>query len=318
MRGSVTKVKSHRRAFQFSLRSMLGLMVGCSIALSWMAHKRAVYRRQHSAVSRLKQLCDEADQPSGSVVVLVETKPASPHWLACFVGKECFYDIDTLWIAYGTLPEEAFACIREMPTIQQIGLGSNRIVDERLLPVLSSTPQVKGFLICGSVIKDPAFAGLARLPHLQALDLEGSTFTVSGLAHLRRFPKLDYLNLDCTNVDEDGLAMVSQLTRLRTLKLRYAGVSDEALARLKSLRNLEVLDLTGNPISDDGLASLEGLENLKSLNLAESRVSDDGLVHLRKMTSLRELILDNTCVTSSGADALRQDLPKLRGTLLDQ
>jgi hypothetical protein len=173
-----------------------------------------------------------------------------------------------------------------------------------------------------SPVTNLGIAHLARLKHLEALELSCSEVTDAGLIPLGQMQQLRSLRLDRTKVTGRGLVHLKGLTELRVLALRETydsdaelSLTDTGLASLSGLVQLRMLEVTapgpGNDITDHGLASLKGLAQLQQLSLQGSKVTDLGLKFLQPLTNLEKLNLSDTAIGDAGLIHLRA-LPRLR------
>ncbi len=128
---------------------------------------------------------------------------------------------------------------------------------------------------------DETLHRLAKLPHLEVLDLTNTRITDRGLADVGKLKGLKYLRLDGTETTDAGLVHLRHLTHLETLMVSCKRVTDAGIERLKNLRQLKILDLSGTKLTDEGLMALKTFPQLKELNLSETQVTDEAVTKLR-------------------------------------
>jgi hypothetical protein len=116
-------------------------------------------------------------------------------------------------------------------------------------------------------ITDSAMVPLARLEHLQSLNLSSTSVTGQGLLWLAGKTPIQELYLaDCRQVDDTGLQCIAQLPLLNTLVLSNTAVTNAGLAHIGDLEGLETLDLGARfQVNDAGLRHLAGCAALASL-----------------------------------------------------
>jgi len=159
----------------------------------------------------------------------------------------------------------------------------------------------------GSWINDVEMMDLARLAHLERLDLSHTRITDEGMLRLKAAPKISDLSLYYTEqVTDQGMTAIKGWKRLRRLNLRGTRISDGTLAIVSRLTGLVALDIANTQITDNGLDHLITLTTLQELSLGRSRLSDSGLEVLRMLTTLSYLDL-------SGARAAPPDQQRRRG-----
>ena len=174
------------------------------------------------------------------------------------------------------------------------------------------------------VHRDPAYRGpvdhrnfgpiltqVARLDHLEWLDVSLASVTDADLARLERLSSLRRLELRGTDVTDAGLANLKALTSLGCLELQGTKITDAGLYYLDRITGLEILSLDRTRITDAGLVRLKNQRNLRLLSLRKTDVADTGLAQLKSLTKLSDLYLQETKVTDAGVKELQQALPSL-------
>ncbi len=133
---------------------------------------------------------------------------------------------------------------------------------------------------------------LARLPHLESLDITGGKITPAALAHLKELKGLQRLYLTELQLTDESLRSLAGLTELDVLSLRKTPIADEGLAHLNDLKRLRVLNLANTLVTNRGLESLQSLTELDTLVLADTRATGEGFAALQPLKKLRVLNMD--------------------------
>jgi hypothetical protein len=301
--------------FQFSLRSLLVLVVVIAVPCSWLSWEMRRAKAQGDAVDAIKTTGirvfydDFPRSPSrvGSGFVLVATfGPTSvPVWLRDLFG-DCFF-ADAR--AAGLSNSAQMKHLRRFPQLEILLIHDVPVTDVDLQH-LDGLTQLKSLTLDSPNVTDAGMGHLKGLTNLEVLNLWETHETDAGLQCLEGLTKLEVLGLRVNHgITDSGLAHLEQLTRLKELDLNNTLVTDAGLAHLKGLTNLEALDLFAAPITDAGLEHLKGLRKLRTLVLYGG-VTDAGLEHLKEFSNLRYLSLIGTLVTDEGVKKLRQALPK--------
>jgi hypothetical protein len=256
---------------QFSLRSLLLLILLCGIGLGLWSVYIAPYQRQRRLVEQIAEL---------KGVATTETVPTS--WSSIF-GEGFFINIVRIE-APGTQIDDAWmANMRDVPRLRELNL--------------SLTP-----------IGDAGLAHVTRLEDLQSLWLGGTKVTDAGLVHIQALRKLEWLSLAETNVTDQGLASLANLNRLKRLYLEGCPVGDGGMRHIEGLVDLEWLDLRGTRITDESISRLVAHPKLATLLLDNTDVTEACLADLKKLPALMEVSTSGTHIIPS---ALREALPKL-------
>src|SRR5688572_11791620 len=106
----------------------------------------------------------------------------------------------------------------------------------------------------GSWINDIEMLDLARLPHLQKLDLSHTRISDEGMLRLKNAPRITDLNLFYSEwLTDQGLTAIKGWKHLKRLNLRGTRISDGTLEIISGLTGLEALDVANTPVTDNGL-----------------------------------------------------------------
>jgi internalin A len=156
----------------------------------------------------------------------------------------------------------------------------------------------------GSWVTDVELMSLARLPHVEKLDLSHTRITDEGMLLLKTAPKISDLNLYYAElITDQGMTAIKDWKHLKRLNVRGTRISDGTLEIVSHLTQLEALDIANTPTTDNGLDHLITLTRLKELSLGRRRLSDNVLEMLRLLPTLTHLDL------SGPRSADRPDLP---------
>ncbi len=254
---------------QFSLRSLLGVILLCGIGLGLWTVYIAPYQRQRQLVEKIAELKG------------VATTEAVPTFWSRVFGDEFFINIVFIQLNDAKITDAWMSNLRDVPQLREL--------------YLVSTP-----------VGDAGLAHIASLEHLRLLSLVGTKTTDAGLAYLQGLNKLEELYLNQTQVTDEGLASLANLTALKELGLQGCPVGDTGLERLEGLSDLEGLNLRDTQVTDKGIASLSGLSMLSQLHLDNTDVTEACLADLKKLPQLMEVTTSGTNILPS---ALREAFP---------
>ena len=228
------------RRFQFSLRSLLVLVVVVALLCSWFMVELKVAREQKAAVEGIEKLGGgviydyEVDQFDKQLV-----EPSAPLCLRNLLGSDFLGDVVgvSLWDAKVT--DTWFEHLKGFNKLDAINLA-------------------------GTPITDSGLEQLALWPKLRYLYLDYTGITNLGLERLRALRQLRVLSLNGTRITDDGLRQLRGLSNLRDLVLPFTAVTDGGLESLEDLTKLESLILSGTKVTTAGIAKLQqALPNCK-------------------------------------------------------
>jgi|GEM_PF-1100266 len=133
---------------------------------------------------------------------------------------------------------------------------------------------------------------------------DGDNLGKTDLERIAKLLHLEKLDLARTHLHDQDLQPLIDMPQLVILNLAGTGISGTGLQNLKKMTSLKELDLSGLPLRQRELKFVGGLESVQVLRLARTKVGDDGIRLLSGMTSLRELVLVSTQVTGDGLQQL--------------
>jgi hypothetical protein len=263
--------------FQYSIRTLLVLMMAVAIPASWLAVEMERARAQKESVEIFGEACVYQDERAA---------PFLPTRVRQLLGKDFFADVVQLWFHNTKVNDAGLEKVEALDKLEWLHLAE-----------------------CTEVT-DIGLAHLKGLNQLKVLVLHNTRVTDAGLKCLNGLRKLRLLNLDYTEVTDVGLKHLKELNYLRELDLNDTKVTDTGLEYLiAELKELEYLNLSSTQITDKGLERVRGLNHLEALLLESTRVTDAGLEHLKPMNKLQRLDLRDTNVTHEGVKNLKQALP---------
>ena len=187
-----------RWRFQFSIRSLMVLVVIVAIPCSWLAVEIKKAREQQEVVNEIPY-----------VIYDFENHDAEPRplWVRHLLGDDFFGS-----------PVQANP--------------STSDTDARLEHI-SGLSQLEGLRLMDTEITDAGLAHLQGLTKLRWLQLDNTAVTDAGLKHLRGVTGLEYLGLNNTHITDVGLAYLAGLPHLRELNLNFTKVTDGGVKTLQ-------------------------------------------------------------------------------------
>jgi hypothetical protein len=189
------------RWYQYSLRTLMLVVLLVSIGMSYVAVTIQRQRRQGEAAKAIRQ--------AGGVV------GCSPTWLGNLLRDYSLLDVDCAYLGSSTT-DAGLANLEELKGLQLLFLEDTQITDAGL-------------------------AHLHGLKNLLTLSLNGTKVTDAGLVHLEGLSELRSLFLRNTRMTDAGLEHLRGLLSLRSLELSGTNVTDEGVKTLcEALPNLEV------------------------------------------------------------------------------
>ncbi len=277
----------HEHADMFShLSAVTTLIMGGMRTIMWSAHLKALTRIPHLKEVRL-QHTDVHD----------EDLAFFPH----------LHELETLDIGQTAITGEGLKYIGQCSTLKGVDIADTRI-DGTELDALAGCVQLQRLSVAGTATEGRHLNFLSALPHIRYLDL--GRCPVRNVQALHQLTYLQSLKLNGTTIGDAALAVLAQVQALRTLDVSETEVTDQGVAHLAALRDLEDLSLRGTRITDTGLRIVCTLPRLRNLDISATQVTDEGIEVLAKCAHLHSLNIGATNMTMSGANRLRELLPR--------
>ena len=213
-----------RWRFQYSIRSLLVLVVAVVLPFSWLAVEMKAAREQHDSVEALAKVRGKIFYEWQFVAdgnLLPNAQPPGPEWLRKLLGGDFFTTVVGADLANSV----------------------SRLTND---------------------VSDAGLAHLARLSQLQWLWLDRTKITDAGLVYLKGLTQLKVLYLNDTQITDAGLAHLAGLKQLEALILDFTQITDAGLGYLAGLTQLQRLELVGTKVTDEGVEKLQqALPNCK-------------------------------------------------------
>jgi hypothetical protein len=251
--------KPKRRWYQFSLRTLLVLVLLASVGLSWFAVKMHQARRQREAVQAITKAggavayyheVDENWKP------IQGAEPPTPAWLRRLLGDDFFEDVVGVVALSSDFGDAELEHVGVLTELGYIYLLHSQVTDAGLKH-LEGLANLEDLYLCSPQVTDAGLKCLDGLTGLKALNLYEAQVTDAGLAHLGRMATLEYLVLSRTQVSDAGLERLKGLTSLEYLALSRTQVTDAGLNHLNGLTKLKTLILQGTHVTEKGVKKLQ-------------------------------------------------------------
>jgi hypothetical protein len=214
-----------RRWFQFSLRTLLVLMLFTGTTFGPLAARMHRKRAERAAVKEVIA--------RGGSVGYERAWVRLPRTWTKYLGDDFAMEVTELRFATSShVQNEQLVCIKKLPLLRSLFL------------------EVVG-------IDDRGVAHLENLARLKVLRLSGRTVTDSALAHIKPLQTLRHLDLSTSGITDAGLVDVAALTDLVSLNLGGTAVTDEGLRHLAKLEQLRSLGLVLTDVTDQGVDELQ-------------------------------------------------------------
>ncbi|MAT15985.1 MAG: hypothetical protein CMJ46_12030 [Planctomyces sp.] len=192
-----------------------------------------------------------------------------------------------------TFGEEGAAAFKSHPTLREINLSGNELLNLEAMTSLGSIPNLAVFILDTSPITDKSFVGLKPAQNLEILAIDYcSNLTDASLQVIGGFEKLKMLNLmGCSRMTDKGLAALSNLNDVEELNLYLSGTTPAALAQLTHMHKMVHFRFNAVEATDDELKHLQNFPLLQEIQIPGAHLTDEGLQPLSGLTELRELLI---------------------------
>jgi Leucine Rich repeat len=216
-------VKSRRRWYQYSLRTLLIGIVVLSLPCCWLGMKVREARQQAAAVAAIQKLggdvlYDYEFDAQGDFVR--NAALPGPKWLHSLLGDDFFDNVFLVELQ-----------------------GAHRAVTDADLEHLKAFTKLSVLDLGYSQVTNAGVERLKGLTQLKTLFLNNTQVTDAGLKYLAQLTQLEDLHLAQTQVTDAGLEYLKGLTCLKTeLDLSFTQVTDAGVAKLQqALPNCNII-----------------------------------------------------------------------------
>ncbi|MFO0884901.1 MAG: hypothetical protein U0894_12065 [Pirellulales bacterium] len=333
---TLTKPTQQRQWFQFSLRTLLLMMLVFGCGLGWFMAKR---RQAQQAWKRI----EEAEKLDIDLIAVDDNRAmggihhegtwleewlgiALPSPLGSAVVKTSrnltpelqelakFPELTYLWLEVENLTDEQLAPFagEKRPTTLQIGWSPLRGTGLAYLAGNDSLEDLR--LLHCEYLTDEAIYSIPKLPSLTQLTIENCPLTGVSLGHLATAcPNLKTLVLADAPLNMEGLQEIGTLHSLKSLTINHIEIDNIGLSYLNDLVHLRELYCHPAEFSDVGLEHLSKHPLLENLRLSEMPITDAGMAHLSSLLELRKVDLEQTDIGDRGLQHIQsQKLESLR------
>ena len=237
-----------RRQFQFSIRTLLVLVVVVALPCSWFAVEMKKAREQNAAIAAIAECGGETHSAykidASGLLTLNGRQPLGPRWLRRLLGEDFFSDIAVA--DFGHRP-----VMTDRPNLMG-GQWLNRPFHGMYIESDHWIDNVQGRVTDAQLAEY-----LKALPEIHVLILEGTEVTDAGLEHLKKLTQLQKLELGDTHITDSGLQYLAGLPGLQFLELHQTRITDQGLKHLEASNQLQGLNLHGTQVTDAGVAKLQ-------------------------------------------------------------
>jgi hypothetical protein len=329
-------VRSHKRRFQFSLRTLMLAVAVCAIPLAWIKRKMDQADQQRAVVERIL-----ANPGLGSTTTIFYegggatfgiAQPSSlQFWLGKYLPRDLVFSVVLVNADVAKLPD-----IKAFSNLSHLTLSAkSRGVNDDDLEIVASMTNVRYLTIGGegheNVITDAGIKLLAARSLTELLLSNCPKITDEGIQSLRDQPLLNSLYCDSDQLTDGALEIVKHLQYLTDLKITSNRITDDGVLRLYQLTyaenfkrlhlssthitgvsaraistSLSLYDLKlGTELHDPDLEDIARLSRLTMLDLnGNSHLTDAGIIKLGALKNLPFLMLKGTQLTDAGLASL--------------
>jgi len=303
--------KPKRRWLQFSLRTLLVLVLLVAVFCGWLRHKVNQSEQERRAVAAIVAMGGNVEygHEKGGLA-----DPPGPPWLRAVLGNYFFADVDTVNYPPG-VGDESLVHLDGLRHLKQLHLRGTSVTDAGLVHV-TRHPELVMLELGSTSITDSGIKQLERLPNLTHLYLKHSAITDQAVETLIRFDRLEHVGLGGTLVTAEGFRKMNATLPAEGVTMPWLRAPSEkdrriavALERrgayVQQFREHEQADTEywvllvsprwrGDPAD---LADLTRLDHFWGISLRYVELNDKLVEALRGLSNLRNLCVGLTPVT---------------------
>ena len=182
-----TNPKRRRRWLQFSLRTMLVLMLVFGAGFGWLAHQFHQTRAQQKAEMAIEELGGNVGYTPASGG-MIRTAVAR---LGKLFGEDLSLDVTGVYLGGTQVNDAGLAHLQGMTQLRVLHLGDTQVSDAGVAHLRGLT-QLEVLLLDDTQVSDAGLADLGGLTELRVLSLCNTQITEAGIAQLQKaLPKCE-------------------------------------------------------------------------------------------------------------------------------
>jgi hypothetical protein len=186
--------KIPRRWCQFSLRSLLLLVLAVSLSMGLLVVPIDRAHRQRAAIDALRRAGWE---------VHCEDTGAGPAWAKRILAHGFFAEAVRAHSRRAVTDEE-LVHLRRLPRLRALIISGRGVTDDGMIHV-GELHELTSLYLCTTEVGDEGLSPLGRLTELRGLYLTSTQVTDVGLGHLAQLGNLKELHLYRTHVTDEGV-----------------------------------------------------------------------------------------------------------------
>ena len=173
-----------RLRFQFSIRSLLVLVVVVALPCSWLSTEMSMARKQKATVTEIRRLNGRVwyeSNVSETYFEALSRHPRNPRWMEDLVGIDLLENVLDARVE----TDAGFEDLRGLKHLGCLDLANTKITGQGL-EGLKYVPQLKVLFLNNTAVDDSGLEHIAVLHQLQRLYLTGTQVTDEGVAKLQQ------------------------------------------------------------------------------------------------------------------------------------
>ncbi|GAA4430925.1 hypothetical protein [Bremerella cremea] len=189
----------------------------------------------------------------------------------------------------GLVDDDVLLLLPSLPQLETLQLGSNVLTDDSA-KALGKIPNLKRLVLRNTLVTPEQMASIARSPSIRSIEIEGRTATDANIELLAKFPNLEHVsicNSEATDASIETLAGAPHLARLGFMLV--PNMTSSSLESLATLPKLEDLTVKGTQLSDEGLRMIGQMQSLRSLAISPGPKEPFSEAGLKSLASLKHL-----------------------------
>ena len=291
--------KPKRRWLQFSLRTLLVLVLLVSVLCGWLRHKVNQSEQERRAVEAILAMGGEVEYEHEQGRKGKPTDPPGPAWLRAILGDYFFADVQTVRYPSG-VGDASLVHLDRLRHVGYLDLRGTSVTDEGLAQVIEHD-ELQGLNLGATSVTDAGIAQLARLRNLQYLEIAHTAITDRAVQAMIQFKQLVWVDLSGTAVSADGYRKVEASLPPDSLIMPWARAPSENERRIVVALERRGVDVLASKIDDQ--AEFQYAVVLSSLDW-KGNVSDLADL-LTRLHHLATIAIDGTAVDDELVEVVR-------------
>jgi hypothetical protein len=291
---------------RFSLRTLLVVVTGISLALGFLGESARRQRRLIDTVEALRGTVGYATLFDSDPKYNRSPKSLVPQWVSSVISPDYYARVADVRMGRSIqlmgpgVIDELASRLAAIPALHHLSLSGFELSDDEYMAIaIDARPKEITFV--NVELNDAAATTLSNVTSLCDLGLNDVRISAQGISGLRRLPNLEHFWLSSLHsryddrgeslwrnwaIGDETVPVFLEFPKLRRLSLHNTLITDEGVEQLTRL-DLKSFEISSPNVTNAAMASIVRCKNLGWLCVSGTQIDDDALPRLQELPHLK-------------------------------